>query len=64
MKRFKCFVLGKRRNEYGKQVRNDYEKHKISVRRCEMLDLVLVRETHSNTITTVTTDNLICVIWK
>lgn len=57
-----AYVLGKRRNDYGKQIRKDYEAHRTKARMCEIADLVLVRSEYSNTITTLTKDNLICVI--
>ena len=56
------YVLGKRRNDYGKQIRKAYESHQTEARRCDIADLVLVRSEYSNTITTLTKDNLICVI--
>ena len=57
-----AYVLGKRRNDYGKQIRKAYESHQTEARRCDIADLVLVRSEYSNTITTLTKDNLICVI--
>ena len=57
-----AYVLGKRRNDYGKQIRKAYESHQTEARRCDIVDLVLVRSEYSNTITTLTKDNLICVI--
>lgn len=57
-----AYVLGKRRNDYGRQIRKLYESHQTNARRCEIADLVLVRSEYSNTITTLTKDNLICII--
>ena len=57
-----AYVLGKRRNELGKQIRKAYESHQTEARRCDIADLVLVRSEYSNTITTLIKDNLICII--
>ena len=56
-----AYVLGKRGNDYGKQIRKAYESHQTEARRCDIADLVLVRSEYCNTITTLTKDNLICV---
>lgn len=58
----KKIILGKRRNAHGKRIRKDYEAHRTKARRCEIADLVLVRSEYSNTITTLTKDNLICIV--
>ena len=56
------YILGKRRNDYGKKIRKQYDAHQTNARMCEIADLVLVRSEYSNTITTLAKDNLICVI--
>ena len=40
MKRFAA-ILKTERNEYAKQIRNDYESHKINARRCELKQITI-----------------------
>ena len=58
----KRMILGKRRNEYGKQIRKMYESHRLQAKRGEIADLVLLRSEYSNTITTFQKDNYLCVL--
>ena len=58
----KKIILGKRRNEYGKRIRKDYEQHRLHAKRGEIADLVPLRSEYSNTITTFLKDNYLCVI--
>lgn len=60
MKRFAA-ILKTERNEYAKQIRNDYESHKINARRCELKQITIREDGLSNTITTITKDNLVLV---
>ena len=60
----KKIILGKRRNEYGKRIRKDYEQHRLHAERVQSADLVLLRDGYSNTITTFLKDNFVCVIRK
>ena len=60
MKRFAA-ILKTERNEYAKQIRNDYESHKINARRCELKKITIRNDGLSNTITTLTKDNLVLV---
>lgn len=60
MKRFAA-ILKTERNEYAKQIRNDYERHKINARRCELKQITIRDDGLSNTITTATKDNYILV---
>lgn len=63
MKRFAA-ILKTERNEYAKQIRNDYESHKINARRCELKQITVRDDGLSNTITTATKDNYILVEMK
>ncbi|MBO7695629.1 MAG: hypothetical protein J6W16_06980 [Methanobrevibacter sp.] len=58
MKRFAA-ILKTERNEYAKQIRKDYESHKVSARRCEMKQIAIRTDGLSNTITTINKDNLV-----
>ena len=60
MKRFAA-ILKTERNEYAKQIRNDYESHKINAKRCELKQITIREDGLSNTITTITKDNLVLV---
>ena len=60
MKRFAA-ILKTERNKYAKQIRNDYESHKINARRCELKQITIRDDGLSNTITTITKDNLVLV---
>lgn len=55
-------LLGKRRTEYGKRIRNGYENHTIKARRCEVSAYAIVGNRYCGAVTTVTHDNLILVI--
>lgn len=56
------WILRKVRNEYGKQIRKDYENHKVSEMRSNMTELGVRTDGVSNTITTVQKDNLLLEI--
>ena len=60
MKQFAA-ILKTERNEYAKQIRNDYESHKVNARRCELKQITIRNDGLSNTITTITKDNLVLV---
>jgi hypothetical protein len=53
--------LKNQRNDYGKQIRKDYEAGKIKERRCNMREYTLRDDGLCNTITTITKDNYIMV---
>lgn len=55
------YILKYKRNEYGKRIRKDYEAHKITEKRENMRDTFAVDAIISNTLTTVTKDNLILI---
>lgn len=57
---FKC--LRYERTEYAKQIRKNYEAHKISERRCNMRELAIRSDDCSNTLTSVLKDNYILVV--
>ena len=54
-------VLTKQRNEYGKQIRKDYENGLVSEKISNMNDLVPRADGLSNTLTTVQKDNYVIV---
>ena len=58
---FEPCVLTKQRNEYGKQIRKDYEQGKVSEKISNMNDLVPRTDGLSNTLTTVQKDNYVIV---
>ena len=60
MKKYRC--LKYQRTEYAKQIRKDYEAHKITERRCNMREYGLRNDGCCNTITGVLKDNYILVI--
>lgn len=53
--------MTKQRNEYGKQIRKDYEQGKVSEKISNMNDLVPRTDGLSNTLTTVQKDNYVIV---
>ncbi len=52
-------MLKRQRNDFGKQIRKDYEAGKTDARMCEIRDWTPVPRTESNTLTGVGIDNLI-----
>ncbi|MBR4396225.1 MAG: DNA cytosine methyltransferase [Methanobrevibacter sp.] len=52
-------ILKSERNEYGKEIRKSYEKHKISEKRAAMKQIVPREDGLTNTLTTVQKDNLV-----
>ena len=58
MKRFAA-ILKTERNEYAKQIRKTYENHKVSARRCDLKKISIRNDGLSNSLTTVTKDNLV-----
>ena len=54
-------ILKTERNEYAKAIRKDYESHKVKARRCEMKQISLRVDGCSNTLTTLTKDNLLII---
>lgn len=59
-KDFHC--LRYQRTEYAKQIRKDYEAHRITERRCNMREWTVRDDGCSNSLTTVQKDNYILVI--
>lgn len=60
MKKYRC--LKYQRTEYAKQIRKDYEAHKITERRCNMREWTIRNDEYSNSLTTVIKDNYVLVI--
>ena len=58
---FEPCVLTKQRNEYGKQIRKDYEQGRVSEKISNMVDLVPRTDGLSNTLTTVQKDNYVII---
>ncbi len=52
-------MLKRQRNEFGKQIRKDYEAGKTDARMCEIRDWTAVPRTEANTLTGVGIDNLV-----
>lgn len=59
--KYKFYILKYQRTAYGKKIRKDYEAGKIKERRCNMREYVAKPADFSNTLTTITKDNLIVV---
>ena len=53
-----------RRNEYGKQIRKQYERHLIEEKRRNMCDLSIRKDKICNTLSTILKDNYIIEIEK
>lgn len=62
MKDFRC--LRYQRTEYAKQIRKDYETHKIKERRCNMREWAIREDECCNSLTSVQKDNYILEITK
>lgn len=58
------FCLVPRRTEYGKQIRKDYESHKIYEKRGNMVMLEPRNDMCINTLTTVLKDNYILEVYE
>ena len=54
-------ILKTERNEYAKAIRKDYESPKVMARRCELKQIALRTDGCSNTLTTLTKDNLLII---
>lgn len=52
-------MVKRKRNEFGKAVRKDYEAGKLKVRRMDVRDWEEIPQDHSNTLSTVQIDNLL-----
>lgn len=52
------------RTEYAKQIRKDYDSHKIKERRCNLREWTLRTDGYSNTLTSVQKDNYIAEVWR
>ena len=54
-------ILRKVRNEYGKTIRKDYEKHRIREKRSKMTEYEVRKDGITNTLSTVQKDNIVLV---
>lgn len=59
---FKRMICGKRRNEFGRQIRKAYEKHQLNAKRSQISDLVVLDSDICGAVTTFSHDNMICII--
>jgi len=65
MKRIAAYNIKKQRNEYGRQIRKDYEAHRLpNVRRKDIKELVPMFDGICRTITTITEDNLLVEVYE
>lgn len=58
----KFYIVKKRRTEYGKKIRKDYEAGRVKEKIGNMREPIAVRAEFANTLTTVQKDNLIVVV--
>ena len=58
----KRLLIQKRRNEYGKKIRKQYESKQTNATRNEVVDYTIIENKWTGTITTVQTDNMLLII--
>ena len=58
----KRLLIQKRRNEYGKKIRKQYESKQTNATRNEVVDYTIIENQWTGTITTVQTDNMLLII--
>lgn len=58
----RAYILTTQRTEFGRMIRKDYESHKVSLRRNDIRCWVPRADGISNTISTVTKDNILLVL--
>ena len=58
----KRLLIQKRRNEYGRKIRKQYESKQINATRNEVVDYTIIENQWTGTITTVQTDNMLLII--
>lgn len=64
MRKIAAYNIKKQRNEYGRQIRKDYEAHRLpNVRRKDIKELVPMFDGICRTITTITEDNLLLEVY-
>jgi hypothetical protein len=65
MRKIAAYNIKKQRNEYGRQIRKDYEAHRLpDVRRKDIKELVPMFDGICRTITTITEDNLLLEVYE
>lgn len=65
MRRIATYNIKKQRNEFGRQIRKDYEAHRTpGVRRVDVREFVPVFDGICRSLTTVTDDNLLVEIYE
>lgn len=58
----KRLLIQKRRNEYGRKIRKQYESNQTNATRNEVVDYTIIENKWTGTITTVQTDNMLLII--
>lgn len=58
----KRLLIQKRRNEYGRKIRKQYESKQTNATRNEVVDYTIIENKWTGTITTVQTDNMLLII--
>ena len=58
----KRLLIQKRRNEYGRKIRKQYESKQTNATRNEVVDYTIIENQWTGTITTVQTDNMLLII--
>ena len=58
----KRLLIQKRRNEYGRKIRKQYESKQTNATRNEVVDYTIIENQWVGTITTVQTDNMLLII--
>ena len=58
----KRLLIQKRRNEYGRKIRKQYESKQTNATRNEVVDYTIIENKWAGTITTVQTDNMLLII--
>ena len=58
----KRLLIQKRRNEYGRKIRKQYESKQINAARNQVSDYTIIENQWTGTITTVQTDNMLLII--
>lgn len=65
MRRIAAYNIKKQRNEFGRQIRKDYEAGRLpDVRRVDIREFVPVFDGVCRTVTTITEDNLLLEVYE
>ena len=58
----KRLLIQKRRNEYGRKIRKQYESKQTNATKNQVVDYTIIKNQWTGTITTVQTDNMLLII--